>query len=310
MIHSLASANKYLISLLALIASAAFSQKPFIMVLGVAQDGGYPQAGCQKECCRAVWPDKNLHGSVSCIAIVDPESQESWLFDATPDFAGQTHRLAQADDGKASLTGIFLTHAHIGHYTGLMQLGREVMGAGKVHVYAMPRMKDFLGNNGPWSQLVSLQNIEIRTLSDKKEIELNERIRVMPFRVPHRDEFSETVGYKIMIGSKSLIFIPDIDKWQKWEQNLVEVVEANDFLLIDGTFYQDGEIARPMSEVPHPYISETMELLSTLPLAEKKKVHFIHFNHTNPVLRPGSAENLEVRERGFRIAEEGQKIDF
>ncbi|WP_373513014.1 MBL fold metallo-hydrolase [Persicitalea sp.] len=296
--------------ILALLSFDSFAQNPYAIILGVAQDGGYPQASCQKECCRAVWLDKNRHGSVSCIAIVDPVSGQSWLFDATPDFADQLHRLELATKNPAPLAGIFLTHAHIGHYTGLMHLGREVMGAEKMPVYAMPKMKAFLENNGPWSQLVSLQNIEIRPLTEGKELVLNERIKVTPFRVPHRDEFSETVGYRIKTAGKSLLFVPDIDKWQKLEQNLAEVVKANDFVLIDGTFFQDGEIARPMSEVPHPFIRETMDLLKDLPNWEKNKVHFIHFNHTNPVLRPNSVESDKVRERGFRIAEENQKIQL
>ena len=302
--------KSFLVILLAFSSTNTLAQNLYVLVLGVVQDGGYPQAGCQKECCRAVWLDKNQHGSVSCIAVVDPVSRESWLFDATPDFAGQLHRLGQATQNPSLLTGIFLTHAHIGHYTGLMHLGREVMGADKIPVYAMPRMKAFLENNGPWSQLVSLQNIVIQPLAENKELVLNERIRVTPFRVPHRDEFSETVGYRIKTAGKSLIFIPDIDKWQKWEQKLADVVKANDFVLIDGTFFQDGEIARPMSEVPHPYISETMELLESLPAKQKNKVHFIHFNHTNPVLRPESVERKAVLERGFRLAEPGQRIEL
>eukprot|EP00957_Ditylum_brightwellii_P156501 11911053-Ditylum_brightwellii.AAC.1 len=68
---------------------------------------------------------------------------------------------------KKTPDGIFLTHAHIGHYTGLMYLGREALGAVDVPVYAMPRMRSFLKNNGPWSQLVSLGNINIQNLEEK-----------------------------------------------------------------------------------------------------------------------------------------------
>ena len=65
---------------------------------------------------------------------------------------------------KPNLSGIFLTHAHMGHYTGLMWLGKEVMGAAKVPVHAMPRMAAYLRSNGPWSQLVKLENIELREM--------------------------------------------------------------------------------------------------------------------------------------------------
>jgi pyrroloquinoline quinone biosynthesis protein B len=281
------------------------AQSPYVAVLGIAQDGGYPQAGCKKACCKAVWEHKIPHQGVSSIALIDPISKEKWIFDATPNFAEQLHSLNEITQNQENPTGVFLTHAHVGHYTGLMHLGREVIGAKNVKVFAMPKMKIFLENNGPWSQLVKLQNIDIQSIEENKEIILNERIKVIAFRVPHRDEFSETVGYKIITENKTLIFIPDIDKWQKWNQDLVTIVKANDFLLLDGTFYQDGEIDRPMSEVPHPYISETTELLKNLDLSQKNKVHFIHLNHTNPILQPKSKERKMLLKSGFRVAKQG-----
>ena len=299
-----------LASLFLFIANSVYAQNPYVLVLGTAQDGGYPQAGCRKACCRAVWQLKIPHQSVSCIALIDPVSQEKWLFDATPDFTEQLHVLNQAAQSQAAITGIFLTHAHIGHYTGLMYLGREAMGANKTKVFAMPRMKFFLENNGPWSQLVNLQNIDIQPIEEAKEIILNERIKVVAFRVPHRDEFSETVGYKIITPNKTLVFIPDIDKWQKWNQNLADIVKANDVVMIDGTFYQDGEIDRPMSEVPHPFITETIDLLKSLPQKQRNKVHFIHLNHTNPVLQPNSKEQQGVVNQGFNVAKQGQKVEL
>ncbi len=301
---------KILALLLLLLPAIAQAQSPYVLVLGVAQDGGYPQAGCQKECCRAVAVDDRLQGRVASLALVDPVSGEKWLFDATPDFPEQLHQLNRATKSQVPLTGIFLTHAHIGHYTGLMHLGREVMGASQVPVFAMPGMQRFLETNGPWSQLVALRNISLQPLVNNQEVVLNERLRVTPFRVPHRDEFSETVGYRITTGTRSLIYIPDIDKWQKWDQVLGEVVQANEYVLIDGTFYKDGEIDRPMGEVPHPFVSETMELLANLPADQKRKVHFIHLNHTNPLLQPTSPEHRRVQQQGFRFAEQGQRIDL
>lgn len=286
------------------------AQKPYILVLGTAQDGGFPQAGCKKSCCRSVWENRIPHQGVSSLALVDPISNQKWIFDATPDFPEQLHLLNNHIKSSNPLDGIFLTHAHIGHYSGLMHLGREVMGSSKIKVFAMPKMKYFLENNGPWSQLVNIQNIEIRRIEEAEVIVLNERLKVMPFTVPHRDEFSETVGYKIMTKDKSLIFIPDIDKWQKWDKNLVDIVKENDFLLLDGTFYKDGEITRPMSEVPHPFISETVELLSDLPKNEKNKVKFIHLNHTNPILQPKSKERKDLRMKGFAWVETDQKIEL
>ena len=211
---------------------------PFLTVLGIAQDAGYPQAGCRKACCAQAWTDPNRRRHVVCLAIVDPVSHERWLFECTPDFREQLRQLNLISPpiGNSEVDGIFLTHAHIGHYTGLIHLGREVIGASQVPVYAMPRMKQFLERNGPWSQLVTLENIMIRQLSNERPQRLNERISVTPFLVPHRDEYSETVGYRIQGPHRSAIFLPDIDKWDRWETRIEDVLSGVDAAYLDGTF--------------------------------------------------------------------------
>ncbi len=286
-----------------------YSQSPYIIVLGIAQDAGFPQVNCQKECCKEAFENKSSSKTVSCIALVDPKSKQQWIFDATPDFTHQNYNL-QKYSKIDSLSGIFISHAHIGHYTGLMYLGKEALNSILTRVFVMPKMKHFLEKNGPWNQLIQLKNIEIIGLEHQNKYQLNERLSIVPFLVPHRDEFSETVGYKIMCEEKSLIFIPDIDKWDKWDKNLKELIKENDFLLIDGTFFKDGEINRPIKEVPHPFISETMDLLKGLNKKEKTKVTFIHFNHTNPVLKINSNEFLEVKTKGFHVATENQIIEL
>ena len=282
---------------------------PFIVVLGITQDAGYPQIGCDKECCKKYWDKKIAKQKVSCLALFDPSTNQKWIFDATPDL---TEQLKEADKlQKGNLSGIFLTHAHIGHYTGLMYLGREALNAKEVPVYAMPRMYDFLKTNGPWSQLVSLKNIQLQKLKADSTIKLTDKISVTPILVPHRDEFSETVGYSIKTGNKTILFIPDIDKWQKWDRDIKQLVKRYDHLFLDGTFYKDDELpGRNMSEVPHPFIQESVDLFSELSLTEKQKVWFIHFNHTNPLIDKSSKQYKEVKSKGFNIAIEGLKISL
>ena len=281
----------------------------YVMVLGVAQDAGYPQMNCKKECCAAAWKNSELKRTTSCLAIVDPISKEQWIIDATPNIKEQLQLLKQKT-GTEKLDGILLTHAHMGHYTGLMHFGREVMGTDNLPVFAMPKMKTFLEENGPWSQLVNLENINIKALKSDSTFSLNERIKIIPFLVPHRDEFSETVGYEITINNKSLIFIPDIDKWEKWKTNISELIQKVDYAFLDATFYKNGELKRDMSEIPHPFVEESMELFSSLSDADKQKIHFIHFNHTNPLLIEESSAQKEVFEKGFNLAKEGQVIRF
>ncbi len=284
----------------------------FMVILGIAQDAGYPQIGCEKECCKAYWDGKEEKKQVTCLAMVDRKENQYWLFEATPDITQQLHTL-QSYLAKTTYSpaGIFITHAHIGHYTGLMQLGKEAMGAKAVPVYAMPRLDSFLSDNGPWNQLVSLQNIQLHHLKADSTVSVNSLLKVTPIQVPHRDEFSETVGFVIESDKKKIFFIPDIDKWEKWNKDIVAEIEKVDLALLDGTFYKNGELAgRDMSEVPHPFVEETMQKFSTLPDSIRSKIIFIHFNHTNPLIKKMSAEKKKVKEAGFAVAEEGMIIEL
>ena len=285
-------------------------QPPFIIILGTAQDGGYPHAGCSKECCAKYYSGEEKRHSVSCLALVDPVTNQRWFFDCTPDFTFQLHALDAIHlTGAGSITGIFLTHAHTGHYTGLINLGREAMNSRNIPVYAMPRMRHFLLNNGPWDSLVKLKNIELRDLANDAPVQLNERISVTPFLVPHRDEYSETVGFRISTQNRSVIFIPDIDKWENWDCDIAHAVQQNDLLFIDGTFFKDGELPGvKMNQAPHPFIEETMRILSHLPEADKQKVHFTHLNHTHPALTRQPAAFCEIEALHFRVAEEMQQF--
>lgn len=285
----------------------------FLVVLGVAQDAGYPQIGCTKECCTAYWEGKEEKKHTTSLALVDRKANQYWLFEATPDITHQLHTLQPYlfTSNDYSPDGIFITHAHIGHYSGLMQLGREAMGAKAVPVWAMPRLDSFLKNSGPWSQLVSLKNIQLQSLKADSAVPVNSSLKVTPVKVPHRDEFSETVGFVIESDKKKILFIPDIDKWAKWENDIVAAVGKVDLALLDGTFYKNGELpGRNMSEVPHPFVEESLQKFSSLSSAAKSKIVFIHFNHTNPLLKKESAEKKKVKADGFGVAEEGMIIEL
>ncbi|SMD32406.1 pyrroloquinoline quinone biosynthesis protein B [Reichenbachiella faecimaris] len=278
-----------------------------IIILGIAQDAGYPQAGCKKSCCKAYWDGTNKRQHATCLALLNRSTKQAWLFEATPDIKYQMHAL---DTLGYELSGIFLTHAHVGHYAGLIHLGREVMGTQDMPVFAMPKMKAFLETNGPWSQLVSLNNISIKELKNESPVLLNRGMKVTPWLVPHRDEYSETVGYEMEGIDQTILFIPDINKWETWNKDLAKEIKNVDYALLDASFFADGELpGRDMSKIPHPFTTETMNLLKDLPAKEKSKVHFIHFNHTNPALFE-SPERNQVFDRGFNIVHEGQMFKF
>ena len=273
-----------------------------LYVLGTLQDGGSPHMGCEKLCCAV----QKSQDYVSSIGVVG--ERQSFIFDATPDFVSQTNYLKEVSGHKS--VAIFLTHAHMGHYTGLMHFGREAYNASETLVYAMPKMTSFLSQNGPWSQLVSLKNITLKPLQENQVVFLDQSLSVTPLKVPHRDEYSETVGYLIKGKNKTALYVPDIDKWSKWNRSIVALVKKVDYAFLDGTFFADGELPRPMSEVPHPFVSETAALLGSLPLKERQKVYFIHLNHSNPARNSAFKGRLDLERLGFQFAAFGLSFDL
>lgn len=258
--------------LLAAMVMAAMQQPQWeLVVLGVAQDAGFPQLGCLKKCCA----EKKTPERVSCIGLRNPATGESFLFDATPDIVAQIHDL----NGGKKPTGVFLTHAHMGHYTGLMYFGRESADWKEVPVYGTARMGEFFKSNQPWKFLIENGNITFHERVPAFFRPLNSDISVSSFPVPHRDEFTDTVGYIIQGPTKSVVFIPDIDRWENWDSDIRDFAKSHDILMVDGTFSSPEEVGgRDITQIPHPMIPATRELLK----GTKAQLWFIHLNHTNP----------------------------
>lgn len=307
--------------LLFLTACTATKQKPThqqprtavsLVVLGTIQDAGSPQIGCTKSCCKNLFTHPDPDRQVVALGLSDNQQNKTYLFEATPDISRQVKQLKQFNTQSGEIPdGIFLTHAHIGHYTGLMYLGKEAANAQQATVYAMPGMKSFLEKNGPWSQLVTQKNIVLSPLEKEKPVSLTPNITITPFIVPHRDEFSETVGYRIQGPNKKAVFIPDIDKWEKWQRDIKELIKEVDYAFLDATFYNAAEINnRDIATIPHPFVIESMERFKAFSKAEKQKIIFIHFNHTNPLINPNSKEYKEALKAGFSIARKGQVFDL
>ena len=282
---------------------------PVLQVLGTLQDGGAPHIGCNRPCCRNLFLRPATDRKVVCLGVTDTNAEDERvgaMFEATPDFPAQLQAFQSDWDIPLDRLSVFLTHAHIGHYSGLMFLGREALGARDVDVWTMPRFRDFLIGNGPWSQLVEVGNIRLNGLTELQPISIGETVRVVPLRVPHRDEYSETVGYRIEGPRQVALFIPDINKWDLWERVLEDELARVDYAFLDATFYDAEEVGyRDMAEIPHPFMVETMQRLGGLSSSEKAKVYFIHLNHTNPCLDTTSQAYRTVVASGFHVARFG-----
>ena len=83
-----------------------------------------------------------------------------------------------------------------------------------------------------------------------------------------------------------------------------------DYAFVDATFFDANEVNRPISEIPHPFIIETVSLFENETLETKNKVTFIHFNHTNPAIESNSEARKKIEKLGFRFASEGDHYEL
>jgi len=279
------------------------SSETKVIVLGIAQDGGIPQIGCTQEICRT------QHHFVTSLAIIS--HQAVYLIDATPDlreeYRGLTSRHPEIVKNNL-FDGIFLTHAHMGHYTGLMFLGKESISTKNTPVYCGPEMAAFLSNNAPWSLLVSNKNIELKSFEAGKPIDFG--FKIIPLSVPHRKEFTDTYGFLIQGQKKSLLYIPDIDAWEPVQDSLQQWFRRSDFALLDGTFYSGDELpGRNMRLVPHPTVEHSISLFQGFPKFQTE-IFFTHMNHTNPLLLPGSSQRKALTAAGYKVAVDWQEFSL
>lgn len=282
-----------------------------LMVLGVAQDAGRPQINNWQD---PAWIDPSLQRFATALGVIDRVTEQRWLFEATPDIRQQLYRFRQHAplQSRRSLDGVFLTHAHIGHYAGLIFFGKEAANTKELPLYVMPEMANYLSTNGPWDSLVTNANVAITRLENSVPVKLTNTLNVTPILVPHRREYSETSGFIIAGAKKRALFIPDIDSWEKldkWHVSIERLINSVDIAYLDATFFSGRELpGRDMSKIPHPTISHSMRRFETLPVQEKQKIRFIHLNHSNPALDSRSDEYRQIQESGFAVAQENESV--
>lgn len=286
---------------------------PRLRVLGIAQDGGLPHAACDCERCDAARRDPARASTVASVAVITSE-RDVWLVDATPDLPRQLDLLADVrtlEPGRVDrspVSGVLLTHAHMGHYLGLAHLGYEAISAEPTPVHASERMVEFLSANAPWDQLVRLEQISPRVATPGQVVELGGGVRAEPLLVPHRGEYTDTLAWYIAGPNTRSLYIPDTDPWAKWTTSIDAALADVDLLLLDGTFYSADELpGRDVSEIGHPLMTDSMDRLADH-VAAGLQVWFIHLNHSNPTLDPDSPQRRELEARGFAIAQVGREL--
>ncbi len=303
-------------------AKVAPQQRPYVLVLGTAQDAGLPQIGCDCDRCQTARESPQTRRLVTSLLLVDPTAGTRYLLDASPDLPEQVelskahpreYEGAIVNGARPQLfDGIFLTHAHMGHYSGLLQLGREAYGTQGQLIVGTPRLSSFFSESAPWKQMLRDGTFRMETLPSGQLYSLSGDLSIQAIGVPHRDEYSDTVCFIVKTSQASLAYLPDIDKWSVWGEDQIEsLIRSVDYALLDGTFFEDGEIpGRSIDEIPHPFITESMERFAALAEVDRNKVFFTHFNHTNPVSTPGSEAAKQVFTAGYGLAREGMIFEL
>jgi pyrroloquinoline quinone biosynthesis protein B len=281
------------------------------LVLGSIQDGGLPQAGCWTERCDRARLDPRY---VASLAIVEEVSGRAWLVDASPDLIRQMDLIPgdafrRRASARRPFEGILLTHAHMGHYLGLALLGREALAIEPTPCFCTERMARFLSTNGPWDLMVREGRLDLRVLQPDRPVSLASGLDVTALAVPHREEYSDTVGFVFQGARASLLYLPDINGWDEWDRDIAEVVAGVDVAMVDSSFYSMDELpGRDQSEVPHPLVVDTMRRLG--PLTGEHRIVLTHLNNSNPLLDEEGPEREFALAAGFEVARAGQRFDL
>jgi len=287
-----------------------------VLALGTVQDGGLPHTACNGSHCERARRDPGFARRVASIAILT-STDEVYLVDATPDITDQIEALppalrqAPAGVDRQPLDGVLLTHAHIGHYVGLTHLGFEVVNTKGLPIYATPKMTSFLAENGPWSQLVEKENVRLVPSEPGVPFKLAPGVTVTPLLVPHRDEYSDTVAFRISGPERTLLYLSDTEPWGRWEKKFLSLLEGVDFALLDASFYSADELpGRPVESIGHPLAVDTIDLLAGRVSSGKIEVFLTHMNHSNPLVDPKSQAHQNATKKGFKVLKEGQVFDL
>ncbi len=259
--------------------------------------------------------DSGAHARSAASLVILSEAGHALLVDASPDLRHQQRRLLDiphyaARQGREPFDGIALTHAHMGHYSGLVQFGRESYNANAVPCWVTPRMASFLEANQPWQALVVLRNLDTRRVEPGGTFEPWPGLEITSMEVFHRAEFTDTVAYSFhnAASRRSVLYVPDIDSWEAWPQ-IDTVIRQHDVAFVDGTFFADDELPeRDMSRIRHPLVSTSAERFTHL--ATDTRIVYTHLNHTNPLCHPASPQRRRVEAAGFEVADDMMQVEF
>jgi pyrroloquinoline quinone biosynthesis protein B len=268
------------------------------IILGSGQDGGAPQVGQASSVSH--------RRSASSVCIVSNEGMVL-LLDASPDVRQQSLALLEStvypSDRTSLVDGICITHAHMGHYAGLLHFGTEAAATEHVPLIGTSRFLEFFSANEPWADLIRSGHVDA-TLIGNDTMMIDDILGLNAIAVPHRGEHTDTVAYSVSIRDTPwLLYVPDVDDWTRWPEAETEIAR-HDFALVDATFSSIDELqGRNIGRIPHPLVPDTISRFRHLTAGTQ--IILTHINHSNPLGRFESPITGQALVAGFKIAHDG-----
>jgi pyrroloquinoline quinone biosynthesis protein B len=287
-----------------------------VTILGTAQDGGIPQAGCSCRRCLDAHIDLKLRKYPVSLGILGVDGTKH-IIEITKNLSEQLVIWTPDKNELFIPETVSITHLHLGHVEGIGQLGKPVMGLREVDVYLSPKNKDVFDNRSDIVLMEDEGNIRTHSKNFYHPFEPKDgcgfSLQFIP--IPHRSELGDNAAIIIKAEGKSILFMPDQDSWSDTldyhsKENIRDFLKMFDIdeALIDGTFWSMDELPRrDISKIPHPTIQETIQLLGSKREGDPE-ISFLHLNHSNPVNDLGSEQRKVVEENGWKISEIGDVL--
>lgn len=287
-----------------------------VTILGTAQDGGIPQAGCSCRRCLDAHRDLKLRKYPVSLGILGVDGTKH-IIEITKNLSEQLVIWTPDKNELFIPETVSITHLHLGHVEGIGQLGKPVMGLREVDVYLSPKNKDVFDNRSDIVLMEDEGNIRTHSKNFYHPFEPKDgcgfSLQFIP--IPHRSELGDNAAIIIKAEGKSILFMPDQDSWGETldyhsKENIRDFLKMFDIdeALIDGTFWSMDELPRrDISKIPHPTIQETIQLLGSKREGDPE-ISFLHLNHSNPVNDLGSEQRKVVEENGWKISEIGDVL--
>ncbi len=313
-----------------------------IRILGTAAGGGFPQWNCRCRNCRRLREGKLRASPRSQAQVAISSDGSNWyLLNASPDLRYQIeaspalHPRTGPFAGNGRLTrdspvaGVVLTGGDLDQVLGLLLL-RELQ---PLRIYAAGSVRSLLLEDNTvfaalsqvpeqtlWTEIIPGREFELESVCGMSS---GIRCRAIA-QEPHFPAYVPPGRRSMLNPSESelglaldapdggrLLYMPSV---ADVDDAGLELMQSADVLLFDGTFWSDDELkpvtgrtARQMGHLPVGGPGGSLERLAALTRPQKI---YSHINHTNPMLDEDSREYHQVREAGWRVAEDGWQLEL